>query len=327
MRIPRHTLTRTFLVVVAMLALYAAAALIIGWDAIILRLRAVPGSTLALVGLLSLINYALRFWRWDHFLRHLGARVPRGLSLATYFSAYVMVITPGKIGEIFKAGILKDRKGINLSVGLPVIIAERIYDFLAILILALIGIFFWPGPLSGLTAGLAAAVALPALLLLLRNDSLRRSMLGKMTRSPMLAGKGVAIEDALANLGEFLQPVHGLAMLLLSVGAWFCECLGFALVCRGLGLEVGTGEALFIYAAGTIVGSLSFLPGGLGGTEATIIWLLDTLGTTGTSAASAAILIRVFTLWLAVVLGFVVFLASRKTLLHQDEEDQPATSG
>ncbi len=318
MRIPRHALTKTFFVVALTLALYATAALIIGWDDIGARLRSVNPLTLCCVGALSLTNYGLRFWRWEYLLGRLDTKVPLGLSLAVYFSSYVMVITPGKIGEVFKAGILKDRQGVSFSVGLPVILAERIYDFLAVLILAIIGIFFWPGPLSGLTTGLGAAAALPALLLLLRHDRLRRALLGKITRSPLLAKRGIALDESLSNLGQLLQPLPGTALLILSSLAWLCEGIGLALICRDLGLPVGPGEAVFIYAAGTIVGSLSFLPGGLGGTEAIIIWLLGVLGSTGTSSASAALLIRAFTLWLAVIIGFGVLLGTRHKIFQED---------
>ena len=322
MRLPRHTLTRAFLVVILTLALYAAGALIIGWEGIMTRLRSVSPLVLAGVALLSLTNYGLRFWRWEFFLRRLQVRIPLRTSLAIYFSAYVMVITPGKVGEVFKAGILKDRHGVRLATGLPVILAERIYDFLGVLILAMGGILFWPGSLSGLTTGLIAATSIPALLLLLRNDRLRRALLEKLGRSPILARKGIALDDALENFGRLLQPGPGTGILLISAISWLCEGIGFALVCRGLHLEAGLGVAVFIYAAGTIVGSLSFLPGGLGGTEATIIWLLGTLlGSTGSGAASAALLIRVFTLWLAVLLGFAVFLASRNLLLGDRDQD------
>ncbi len=321
MRLPRHTLTRAFLVVILTLALYAVGALAIGWEGIMARLRTVSPLVLTGVALLSLTNYGLRFWRWEYFLRRLKVQVPLRASLAIYFSAYVMVITPGKVGEVFKAGILKDRHAVRLAKGLPVILAERIYDFLGVLILAVGGILFWPGSLSGLTTGLIVAASLPALLLLLRNERLRRALLEKLGRSPVLSRQGIALEDALRNFGDLLQPGPGTGILLVSAISWLCEGIGFALVCRGLQLDVGPGAAVFIYAAGTIVGSLSFLPGGLGGTEATIIWLLGTLGSTGSGAASAALLVRVFTLWLAVLLGFGVFLASRNLLLGVGEQD------
>ena len=63
------------------------------------------------------------------------------------------------------------------------------------------------------------------------------------------------------------------------------------------------------------MGSLSFLPGGLGGTEATIIWLLGSLDMPGAVAAAVAMLVRLFTLWLAVVIGLVFFLGWRGLFL------------
>ena len=173
--------------------------------------------------------------------------------------------------------------------GHPIILAERIYDFLGVLVLAVIGLFCWPGPLTGLTTGLLAAASLPAFLLLLRNERLRQILLERISRTAKLSEHGVALADALANFGRMLEPGRGSFTLALSAVAWMCEAVGMFLVCRGLGLDVGVGEAMFVYAAGTIVGSLSFLPGGLGGTEATIVWLLGSLGATGPGAASAAI--------------------------------------
>ena len=61
----------------------------------------------------------------------------------------------------------------------------------------------------------------------------------------------------------------------------------------------------FIYAAMTVAGALSFLPGGLGVTEAGMLALLTTFGTgiaRGTAAA-ATFVTRACTLWFAVGIG------------------------
>jgi uncharacterized protein (TIRG00374 family) len=72
-----------------------------------------------------------------------------------------------------------------------------------------------------------------------------------------------------------------------------------------------TGQAIFVYAAGTLAGSLSFLPGGLGGTEAVLIWLLHSVAMPRAAAATAALVVRLFTLWLAVAVGLGFFVAFR----------------
>ncbi|MBK7188290.1 MAG: flippase-like domain-containing protein [bacterium] len=99
-------------------------------------------------GRLSLANYLLRFLRWEIFLRRLDVHLGLRPSLILYFSSYLMVITPGKIGEVFKAGLLRERFAVPLARGVPIVLAERIYDFLGVLLLAAVGLTFWPGPLA-----------------------------------------------------------------------------------------------------------------------------------------------------------------------------------
>ena len=243
-------------------------------------------------------------------------RIPARASATLYFASYLMVITPGKIGEVFKAGLLRERFGVPLALGVPVVLAERVYDFLAVLLLAAAGLSVWPGPLVGLRGGLAAAAVVPVLLALFQVRPVRERLLARVAARPQLARFRDGLEGGTAALGRLLGPADATWAIVLSTVAWACECVGMWLVCRGLGLEVPLGQACFIYAAGTLVGSLSFLPGGLGGTEATIVWLLGRVAVAGPPAAAAAIIIRIFTLWLAVAVGLAFWAPSRRLLLE-----------
>ncbi len=316
MRIQQNLVTRSFVVVTFSVILYVALALFFGWDNINIELKSFPVPSLLLLGGLSLLNYGLRFWRWEIYLRALNSAIPLSQSIKLYFSIYVMVITPGKIGEIFKAGILKERFGVPLSKGIPIILAERIYDFLAVLILAVVGIFFWPGSLAGMKTGLMAAAGIPILLALFQNKKVRTTLVSKAAGNSLISKHRLGLEESMSSLSTLLSPGQTAFSLALTTVAWFCECLGLWIVCTGMGFPISVGNALFVYAAGTLVGSLSFLPGGLGGTEATIIWLLGILQITGATAAAVALLVRLFTLWLAVIIGLLFFLAARKDLLR-----------
>lgn len=315
MHIPRHFMGKTFVTVVVAVALYGLTAGIFGWDGIRAQISAFPAAFLGGMALLSLANYFLRFWRWQVYLQRLGCPLPFRSSLGLYFTAYVMVITPGKIGEVFKAGIMQEKYGIPLAKGLPIVLAERIYDFLAVLFLAVLGLFFWPGSFAGLEVGLLAASIFPLMLVLFRNSRIRGLMLSKLSKAPVLRDHAVALDEAVAALSALLNLRIMAFSMVLTVVAWLGECLGLWLACLGIGFSVPVLEANFIYAAGTLVGSLSFLPGGLGGTEATIILLLKSLAMDPSSAATVALLVRLFTLWLAVVVGFGFFLVFRKELL------------
>ncbi len=311
MRFPKSLTFRTFAVIALSAVIYASVALFVGWDGLQREFSQFPRHQLLPLALLSLFNYALRFWRWEIFLRSQSVRLSFRESLGLYFSTYVMVITPGKVGEIFKASILRERHGVSLSVGLPIILAERIYDFLAVLALAVAGTFFWPGSFAGLTTGLAAAAGIPVALILFQAQPVRTFLMRKLAASPMLSRRNIAIDDASESLSSLLSVRLGSFSLVISMVAWLAECAGLWLVCRSLEFPIPMGQAAFVYAAGTIVGSLSFLPGGLGGTEATIIWLLESLNMARATAATSALLVRLFTLWLAVVVGLGFFVAFR----------------
>ena len=76
------------------------------------------------------------------------------------------------------------------------------------------------------------------------------------------------------------------------------------------GLESGTplAQALPIYAAATLVGAVSALPGGLIGTEGSMIAMLQQSGVSRLVASSGTLLVRLVTLWLAVAVGLVALL-------------------
>ncbi|MFW9806266.1 MAG: lysylphosphatidylglycerol synthase domain-containing protein, partial [Candidatus Thorarchaeota archaeon] len=65
-------------------------------------------------------------------------------------------------------------------------------------------------------------------------------------------------------------------------------------------------QATFVHATASIIGAISFLPGGVGTYELTSVALITfLLGLTPADASAATILIRVVTLWFSVIVGFV----------------------
>src|SRR4051812_9161616 len=51
---------------------------------------------------LALVNYGLRFLKWQYYLGRLGIAVPPGRSLGIFLSGFSLTVTPGKIGEVLK---------------------------------------------------------------------------------------------------------------------------------------------------------------------------------------------------------------------------------
>jgi uncharacterized protein (TIRG00374 family) len=65
-----------------------------------------------------------------------------------------------------------------------------------------------------------------------------------------------------------------------------------------------------------LVGALSFLPGGLGGTEASMVALLMLNNVAQSQAVAATVLIRLATLWFAVALGVIALSMAERRESH-----------
>jgi len=89
---------------------------------------------------LASMNYLLRFVRWDYYLKLLDVRgVGKGDSLLLFLSGFVLTITPGKVGEVFKSVVLNQTHGVPIARTAPVVIAERLTDLIGVVALIFLG--------------------------------------------------------------------------------------------------------------------------------------------------------------------------------------------
>jgi len=118
--------------------------------------------------------------------------------------------------------------------------------------------------------------------------------------------------NMLVSARQFLAPGLLLAGLSMGLIAWGAEAVGLKLVADVVApIELSIPAAMGIYAIAIIVGALSFLPGGLGSTEAVMAALLFAHGYTMPQAILLTLVCRLLTLWLAVLIGWLCVWALR----------------
>jgi len=270
--------------------------------------------------LLAALNYALRFVRWQAYLQRLQLKVPRKESLLIFLSGFALTVTPGKLGEALKSLLLKQSHGMAVARTAPIVLVERLTDLAGLLLLATVGAFSFPVDKRFLLAG--AAVVLVGLLFA-SVEALAKPAIFLVGRIPGFRRLSGSLHEAQASAALLLKPVPLVSATLLSAVAWACECFAFWLIVNGFeGASLGMQAGTFIYAAMTIAGALSFLPGGLGVTEAGMLALLVKFGTgiDHGAGAAATILTRIATLWFAVVVGLgalVLYTRYQKARKHQ----------
>ena len=288
--------------------------------------------TVPIVGL-TLLNYGLRFAKWQLYLDRISVRgLPPRLSALAFLSAFSMSITPGKVGEIIKAVYVRRLTGTPVSRVAAVIAAERLTDGLAMLGLAAIGLtqFSYGRPLLGL----AAAAGIGIVVLLRRPALLHRlvALLGRLpVVGPVVARLAHHVEHFLDASNTLYAPRLVAGSVLLGMLSWFAECVALFIVLVGLGQEASWHlllVATFVLSVSSVFGALSFLPGGLGIAEASITAMLILLVTdpafTRGDAAAATILIRFATLWFSVLLGLGAVVLLQRSL--RGRKDIPAVT-
>jgi uncharacterized protein (TIRG00374 family) len=262
---------------------------------------------------LALGNYALRFLKWQYYLARLGVRdVPWIESLTIYLAGFALSVTPAKAGEVFKSALLLSARGVPVARTAPIVVADRLSDLISLILIAVLGSFWFEG---ALLPAIAASVMVGLLLVFIFVPSIGEMVIQVMERLPV--GRAVApkAREAYAALRVLAGPSALLLPTALSLVAWGLECIALWVVCVGLEHAVSMSVGFFTYAVATIAGAVMMLPGGVGGTEATMEALLLKLSQPRMpqeAAAAATLVVRFATLWFAVIVGCIALMAFRK---------------
>ncbi len=262
--------------------------------------------------LLSLGNYLVRFVRWEMYLRRLGIRVAPWTSISVFMAGLAMTITPGKVGEFLKSYLLKETDGVPMLRSAPVVFMERVTDLLALVILASVGVGTYYDQGTWFLAIAGGAMVFGVGVLMSRKVCLW--LLRPMRGLPKVGKMVDGLAEAYLAAHELTRPVPLLLGLLLGVGAWTCECLGFHLCFVALQADIAPGASAFTYAFSTIAGVIS--PGGLGVTDVSLAEIATAISTSMTrpTAVTAAFVVRACTLWFAVAVGALFLLRFSRPL-------------
>jgi len=269
----------------------------------------------------TLLNYLLRFLKWHFYLGQVGIRGfswPQSLRL--FVAGFPLAVTPGKIGEALKGVWLNKTCKLPVGRGVSVVLAERISDGLAVMMLSILGVIAYPQywPVFALIFG-----GLLAIVILSQFRPAALWLLGIGERLPLVNRFTHGLREFYEGSFSLCRPGAVLLAVLLGAVSWLGEGIGFYFILLGLGLPPSQellATAIFVLAFSTAVGAASAMPGGLGAAEISIAGMLAlVLRETPVVATSATLLIRLATLWFGVALGLFTWSFSTDLLGMQTE--------
>lgn len=282
---------------------------------ILRQIRAANPFIFAGAVLLFYLGMVIRTYRWRLMLRQagLGSEVvlPRfRTTLAiVILSFFVNCVVPAKLGDVYRAYLLKRRCGAPASTTMGTIVAERFIDLVVLFVLLILSgllVFgrHFPGQSETIViyGGAVVIAGIAALAVVWR---FRAKI---MTLVPSRWGEPVdRIQRGLFdNLRNPWKNV-GLSVLL-----WVNEGIRFFLVAWSLSVALQPSTAIFLALMGSLASVMPFTPAGLGVVEAVMMSILPYVGVRGEYAGALAILERVISYWSLIVVGIPLYLIYMK---------------
>ena len=232
----------------------------------------------------TLATLLLRGLRWRELLSVVNLTISRRAAIEILaLSFWVNVVLPAKIGDLYRAWLLKQNGGPSFGRGVGTVVLERALDLITVALLgALSGYVAFSGELPGavvLLTIVSCALALIGILVLLiargpASRVSRRLPLPRRAAEP-LARAFDALREGSTRAGIVRVFPHtcviwGLQALRLGAVA---AALGLFQVDPGVGL-IGPSAVLFTALTSAVLSTVPFTPAGLGIVEAGSVGIL-----------------------------------------------------
>jgi uncharacterized protein (TIRG00374 family) len=289
------------------------------------KLDEVPGLILKANPLLLLAAFAvfylgfpLRGLRWAILIRGTGFRLRiRDATEIIFISWLVNCLVPAKLGDLYRAYLLKINSTVSLSRTFGTVFIERILDLFAIVVLGLAsGYWSFRGRLPGdvqivFAIGVAVVVLLAAGLLTMRNFGRRL-----LTALPLPE----RIVDFYDRFEEGVFSAVGLGALprlvVITALVWATEAMRLFLVVEALGfpaVHLGISGAFFVALTGSLLTAVPLTPAGIGVVEAGVVFVLTVVyGIDQSQALAITIVDRVISVLSIIGLGSLAYWFSPK---------------
>jgi uncharacterized protein (TIRG00374 family) len=268
-------------------------------------------------------TFPLRALRWRLLLDNAGVPVRDGrktwatmpaLIEYIYLSWFANCVVPAKLGDAYRGYLLKHNGKVSFSMTFGTIFAERLLDMIGLFGLLVVSAWVTFGP--RMPPGTQVVFGFGALLVV----AIVAGLAGMRWLGPYIRRLlpqrlhtfyGNFEQAALRSFRPSILP----RLILMTSAVWLLEGMRLYFVIQSLsheGLALPLSAIVFVALSSSLLTAIPLTPAGLGVVEVVITGVL-TFFKVGTSLGGAVTLLdRVINFWSIVVIGFVLYLFSKR---------------
>ena len=258
---------------------------------------------LPLILLLVSISWTPLLVRWQILLKKNDINIPIKKSFLLFLCGMSMSITPGHVGELIKSQLIKTIYNIPRTKTAPIIFVEKFYDLTGAIIASIIGII-----ILGMDASLIliSVSILIVIIFLIYYRPIFEFILKRVTKTKFFSKYSENLSDSYEIVRNSTTPQISSISFGLSVLYWIIISVAVHFILLSFGIEsISILKTISIYSSSVIIGAISFIPGGLGITEGSLIGLFSLEGIDISLALILSVMIRILTMWYSVSIGFI----------------------
>tara|TARA_B100000029_G_scaffold282090_1_gene276071 strand:+ start:874 stop:1827 length:954 start_codon:yes stop_codon:yes gene_type:complete len=249
------------------------------------------------------VGWLALYFRWTLLLKNSGYVLPHKKNFQIFLSGFSLSITPGKVGELIKCQLLKENFDTPRKITAPIILVERLYNAVGIIIISIFGVLYLD--FSGIVIMITTCILI-TIFLTLRSKQIFLKIINKTSKIKFLSKYSNSFSDSYDVINHSIKPKIFVTCSALSATYWILESIAVYFILQSFGIDLfEISDVILTYTTSIILGVASFIPGGIGVSESTLIGLLTINGLVFSSAVSLTIFIRIFTLWYSVLVGFI----------------------
>lgn len=258
---------------------------------------------LPLILLLVSISWTPLLVRWQILLKKNDINIPIKKSFLLFLCGMSMSITPGHVGELIKSQLMKTIYNIPRTKTAPIIFVEKFYDLTGAIIASIIGII-----ILGMDTNLIliSVSILIVIIFLIYYRPIFEFILKRVTKTKFFSKYSENLSDSYEIVRNSTTPQISSISFGLSVLYWIIISVAVHFILLSFGIEsISVLKTISIYSSSVIIGAISFIPGGLGITEGSLIGLFSLEGIDISLALILSVMIRILTMWYSVSIGFI----------------------
>lgn len=273
----------------------------VDFDASFAILRHVVKSWIPAVFLASLWFMAMKTWRWSTILRPVTVAPFNRLHGAVYIGTAANLVI-AHTGELIRARMLARSQGVAASAVLATIAIERIFDFVALLVLIALALVLDPrvSPLlwsAGLVSLAFIAIGLVTVVMFL-NPTPRLQALGRVLLDCLPERPRVWIREQLgrgvAGLGAIRSPFVVVSLLGQSLLQWAGIVLAIWASAMAVGIVLPASGAIAVFVLTVIGLTLPSSPVQLGTTQLAFVVGFELVAADAANAFAASLVYTCF---------------------------------